>query len=124
MGTRTKVRYMVLYIFVLSLRRTCVFSFFRRLDLCTNNYCCTHTCLPCLSFCFSCSWQCWGRNNKGQLGLGDTIDRGDDALLLGANLTAVILGDTDIPTAIDLGIEYTCVLLQDGAVKVGPKPAC
>lgn len=63
------------------------------------------------------SLKCWGRNNKGQLGLGDTIDRGDDPLLLGANLTAVILGDTDIPTAIDLGIEYTCVLLQDGAVK-------
>ncbi|CAM9633337.1 unnamed protein product, partial [Laminaria digitata] len=60
---------------------------------------------------------CWGRNNHGQLGLGDEDDRGEDPTLLGANLTAVSLGDGDIPTGIDLGNLHTCILLQDGAIK-------
>ena len=64
--------------------------------------------------------QCWGRNNHGQLGLGDDVDRGEDATLLGANLTAVSLGNGDIPVAIDGGSLHTCVLLQEGAIKVGP----
>ncbi|WP_411024150.1 RCC1 domain-containing protein, partial [Salmonella sp. s58408] len=57
------------------------------------------------------SVKCWGRNNRGQLGLGDDTDRGDDASLLGSKLKAVSLGSGDTPTAIDCGNEHTCVLL-------------
>ena len=66
--------------------------------------------------------QCWGLNNRGQLGLGDDTDRGDDSSLLGKNLKPVSLGSGDTPAAIDCGSEHTCVLLNDGAVKV--RPAC
>uniref|UniRef100_A0A7S4QAZ7 Uncharacterized protein n=1 Tax=Alexandrium monilatum TaxID=311494 RepID=A0A7S4QAZ7_9DINO len=36
--------------------------------------------------------KCWGRNTHGQLGLGDTATRGDDASCLGALLPAAHLG--------------------------------
>lgn len=63
--------------------------------------------------------QCWGRNNRGQLGLGDDTDRGDDSSLLGSNLKAVRLG-SGTAAAIDCGNEHTCVLLKDGDIKVWP----
>lgn len=62
--------------------------------------------------------QCWGRNNRGQLGLGDDTDRGEDSSLLGSKLQAVRLGSGDTPTAIDCGNEHTCILIKDGAIKV------
>ena len=36
--------------------------------------------------------KCWGRNDFGQLGLGDTANRGDDPGEMGDNLPAVDLG--------------------------------
>lgn len=63
--------------------------------------------------------QCWGRNNNGQLGLGDDLDRGDTPASLGANLPAVALGAGDVPVGVYCGSYFTCVLLDDGAIKVG-----
>lgn len=36
--------------------------------------------------------KCWGRNDEGQLGLGDTLNRGDDDNEMGAQLPSVDLG--------------------------------
>jgi alpha-tubulin suppressor-like RCC1 family protein len=49
---------------------------------------------------------CWGRNDHGQLGLGDTGDR-----LLPVKLASV--GDV---VALALGTAHSCALRQDGAV--------
>lgn len=63
-------------------------------------------------------FQCWGRNNNGQLGQGDNVDRGDTADSLGANLAAIEFGDSDVPTAIDCGSFFTCALMDDSSIKV------
>ncbi|CAN0129916.1 unnamed protein product [Pylaiella littoralis] len=57
---------------------------------------------------------CFGHNDKGQLGLGDTVNRGQtvgsvgETVSFGTDLTAV---------AITSGCEHTCGLLDDGSVK-------
>jgi LPXTG-motif cell wall-anchored protein len=63
--------------------------------------------------------KCWGANNYGQLGLGDTNHRGDEAGEMGDNLPVVDLGLADgvTVTAISSGDIYTCALLSSGAVK-------
>lgn len=62
--------------------------------------------------------QCWGGNNSGQLGQGDTEDRGDTPESLGANLAPIEFGSSDVVSAIDCGSSHTCALLQDGSIKV------
>ncbi|KAJ1495205.1 regulator of chromosome condensation 1/beta-lactamase-inhibitor protein II, partial [Baffinella frigidus] len=60
--------------------------------------------------------KCWGQNNYGQLGYGDTSQRGDQLGEMGArNLPAVNVGAPVV--AIVAGVEHTCVLLQGGFVK-------
>ncbi len=61
------------------------------------------------------SVKCWGDNPFGQLGLGDTIDRGDDPNELGNALPPVALGDTAI--AVSAGPLHACALLSGGDVK-------
>ncbi len=67
--------------------------------------------------------KCWGRNYNGQLGLGDTNDRGDDAGELGDTLGYVDLGTSDGSTphtAKSLSSnasEETCAILDDNRVK-------
>lgn len=57
---------------------------------------------------------CFGRNDAGQLGLGDTEDRGTavgdvgETVDFGTGLSAV---------AVASGCEHTCALLDDGSVK-------
>lgn len=65
------------------------------------------------------SLKCWGINSVGQLGLGDTIDRGAGADGGGAmaDLPSVELGTGRSAKAISLGTWTTCVLLDDGHVK-------
>lgn len=59
--------------------------------------------------------KCWGFNNHGQLGLGDTQSRGIDSSLMGDALPAVPLGQA--ARAITAGLYHTCALLEDGAIK-------
>jgi alpha-tubulin suppressor-like RCC1 family protein len=61
--------------------------------------------------------KCWGRNQFGQLGLGDKVNRGDDPGEMGAALPAVALGTGRTATAITAGQNHTCALLDDSTVK-------
>ncbi len=63
------------------------------------------------------SVKCWGLNDKGQLGLGDTANRGDAAGEMGANLPAVDLGTGRTAVAISAGTNHTCALLDNASVK-------
>ena len=63
--------------------------------------------------------KCWGRNNYGQLGLGDVANRGDDPFEMGNNLTFVDLdatGEGWIPKNVACGRDHTCVLFENGRV--------
>jgi E3 ubiquitin-protein ligase HERC3 len=61
--------------------------------------------------------KCWGWNYTGQLGLGDTSDRGDAPLEMGDDLPAVDLGTGRTAQALAAGYLHTCALLDDGTVK-------
>ena len=61
--------------------------------------------------------RCWGMNAAGQLGLGDTLARGDAGGEMGANLPAVDLGTGRTATAIAAGTRHACALLDEGSVK-------
>jgi alpha-tubulin suppressor-like RCC1 family protein len=57
--------------------------------------------------------RCWGQNNLGQLGYGNTDDIGD-------NETPASAGDVNVGgtvTQIAAGLEHTCALLTSGAVR-------
>ncbi|MFM7271398.1 MAG: InlB B-repeat-containing protein, partial [Actinomycetes bacterium] len=61
--------------------------------------------------------KCWGLNEAGQLGLGDSLDRGDGPGEMGDLLPVVDLGDSRTPVRIVAGEGPTCVLFDDHAVK-------
>eukprot|EP00798_Chlamydomonas_sp_ICE-L_P025566 gene25566-11216_t len=61
--------------------------------------------------------KCWGRNERGQLGLGDSDNRGATPDTLPYNQEYVNLGTGYTATAIASGQFHTCALLDDGAVK-------
>jgi len=61
--------------------------------------------------------KCWGRNEIGQLGLGDTNNRGDEPGEMGDSLPEVDLGTGLTAQQIGCGIAHTCVLLSDSSVK-------
>ncbi|KAJ1479776.1 regulator of chromosome condensation 1/beta-lactamase-inhibitor protein II [Baffinella frigidus] len=61
--------------------------------------------------------KCWGRNARGQLGLGDISSRGDDADEMGTNLASVDLGTGRTAKAVSAGYDFTCALLDDATVK-------
>jgi cysteine-rich repeat protein len=61
--------------------------------------------------------KCWGLNDRGELGLGDTARRGDDPNEMGDNLPMVDLGAGATAAAIDVGEASACALLHDGRVK-------
>lgn len=61
--------------------------------------------------------KCWGRNDSGQLGLGDTLHRGDEPDEMGDALAVVNLGTDKTAVAIAAGYGHTCALLNDGTVK-------
>lgn len=58
--------------------------------------------------------KCWGRNDEGQLGLGDRTNRGDGPDQMGDALPAVALGTA--ATAVAAGRAHTCARLASGAV--------
>ncbi len=61
--------------------------------------------------------KCWGYNNNGDLGLGNTARRGDGVGAMGDNLPAVDLGSGRTATAVAAGVGTTCAVLDDGGVK-------
>ncbi len=63
------------------------------------------------------SVKCWGANGNGQLGQGDTDDRGDGAGEMGDNLPAIDLGTGRSATALATGRDHTCAILDDNSVK-------
>jgi alpha-tubulin suppressor-like RCC1 family protein len=62
--------------------------------------------------------RCWGDNQYGQLGLGDTSNRGDDAGEMGYALGPVDLGNGVVAESLALGQSHTCALVAgSGQVK-------
>jgi cysteine-rich repeat protein len=61
--------------------------------------------------------KCWGKNDTGQLGQGDTADRGDGPLEMGVALFAVDLGFGKLAAGIAAGHFFSCAILLNGAVK-------
>ncbi|NDA77286.1 MAG: hypothetical protein EBY07_05690, partial [Actinobacteria bacterium] len=69
------------------------------------------------------SVKCWGYNggsspqNGGELGLGDTANRGDGPNEMGDNLPTVDLGTGRTAISISAGAAHTCVVLDNNKVK-------
>lgn len=63
------------------------------------------------------SVKCWGRNHRGQLGLGDTKTRGDDIDEMGEALPAVDLAFSGAPVDICAGAHHSCALSDAGELK-------
>ena len=62
--------------------------------------------------------KCWGRNDRGQLGYGDTDWRDqDDASQMGNNLPVVDLGTDKTAVYVSVGGLHTCAVLNDGNAK-------
>lgn len=61
--------------------------------------------------------KCWGANDSGQLGLGDTNHRGDQPNEMGDNLPNVDLGTGKVAIALAAGWTHTCALLAGGTIK-------
>jgi alpha-tubulin suppressor-like RCC1 family protein len=61
--------------------------------------------------------KCWGQNDEGQLGQGSIANLGDAANEMGDNLPVVALGAGRTATAISAARNYTCAVLDNGAVK-------
>ena len=63
------------------------------------------------------SVKCWGKNHKGQLGLGDTDHRGESAGDMGDDLPVVNLGTDLIAKHLNLGPSHTCAVLNNHKIK-------
>jgi alpha-tubulin suppressor-like RCC1 family protein len=61
--------------------------------------------------------KCWGENVRGQLGIGNTDNRGDTTNEMGDNLPAVSLGTGRTATAVAAGTDHACARLDNGTVK-------
>jgi len=63
------------------------------------------------------SVKCWGFNDKGQLGQGDSVSRGDGSNEMGDNLTVIDLGSGRTAASITTGAKHTCVMLDNASIK-------
>jgi alpha-tubulin suppressor-like RCC1 family protein len=61
--------------------------------------------------------KCWGANGFGQLGLGDTLTRGDVAGQMGDALPMVDLGSGQRAVSVAAGESHSCAVLENGGVK-------
>ena len=66
--------------------------------------------------------KCWGNNSFGQLGYGDTRDRGGSPADMGDNLPIVDLGTGRTATAIAASRYASCAILDDGSVRCWGMP--
>jgi alpha-tubulin suppressor-like RCC1 family protein len=63
------------------------------------------------------SVKCWGLAYRGQLGLGDIVDRGDQPGEMGDALPAVSLGTGRTAMTLAVGYESSCVVLDNDSLK-------
>ena len=63
------------------------------------------------------SMKCWGYNIYGQLGYGDTLQRGDSTVEMGDYLPTIDLGSGRTAQNIHVGGYHTCVELDNGDLK-------
>ena len=63
------------------------------------------------------SVKCWGRNQHGQLGIGNTEHMGNISNEMGDDLPSIDLGTGRTATAIAAGYFHTCALLDNASVK-------
>ena len=61
--------------------------------------------------------KCWGDNYFGQLGLGDTNNRGDEPYEMGDDLPFVDLGADHTVKAVTAGKNHTCAILNNDQLK-------
>jgi alpha-tubulin suppressor-like RCC1 family protein len=61
--------------------------------------------------------KCWGQNNHGQLGLGDTVDRGGQPNQMGDDLPALDFGPGLVARSITAGGYHTCAILSDDSLR-------
>lgn len=61
--------------------------------------------------------KCWGDNGSGQLGYGNTMNRGNLPNQMGDNLPTVDLGTGRTAKAVAAGLSTTCAILDNGQVK-------
>ena len=61
--------------------------------------------------------KCWGDNDAGQLGQGDTVKRGVGPNEMGDNLLAIDLGTGRTATRIEAGNENVCAILDNNDLK-------
>ena len=61
--------------------------------------------------------RCWGTNGSGELGLGDSTNRGTSAGQMGSSLPAVGLGPGRTAKQISTGSDFTCAILDNNAMK-------
>jgi alpha-tubulin suppressor-like RCC1 family protein len=61
--------------------------------------------------------KCWGKNDRGQLGLGDKVHRGGQAGQMGDNLPAISLGTGAVVGELAVGDSFSCAVLEGGKIK-------
>ena len=61
--------------------------------------------------------KCWGANGAGQLGQGDTVQRGDQTGELGNSLNYIFVSGEATVTSFASGRQHVCALLDTGIVK-------
>ena len=61
--------------------------------------------------------KCWGNNDNGQLGIGNTTQMGDHTGEMGDNLSTVDLGTGRTAVAVAAGYHHACAILDNGSVK-------
>lgn len=74
-----------------------------------NGYIAIHTC----ALLNGDKLKCWGRNNIGQLGYGDTVDRGTSVDQMGDNLPEVDVGTNRKVVQVSVAESHTCAILDD-----------
>ena len=59
---------------------------------------------------------CWGKNDKGQMGIGTTSNQGDSAGEMGDSLTTVDLSYNAL--SVDAGMDHVCAVVDTSSGRV------